>query len=428
MGARRLTRATFAVLISSLTAAGVLASPSATGQPPATLEQQIAAADAQLRAAQTALAKKFEAFTAAEQRHQRADKAAKAAAAKAARARAEAAAAAKQESDRRQQFDQFASASFNEGTNFSAVSLTAFLGSDSPSNLLDRAAMLDVLAGEYNDVMAATQQAVDQKSAAERTARASLTESERDRDTAAKARTEAKVAYESAVTVQDSAKVETEQLAKRRADLVARQAAQARAAQPAPSAPPAESGTGAAAPAPAPSGSSGSGSSGSGSSGSGSSGSGSSGSGSSGSGSSGSGSSGGGGGGAVSSSGVVKPAQGTLTSTYGARWGTVHYGIDIANSIGTPILSAMAGEVIDSGPASGFGLWVRVQHANGLITVYGHINESLVSVGQRVGAGQQIATMGNRGQSTGPHLHFEVHDGGSKIDPLPWLRARGVNI
>jgi len=125
---------------------------------------------------------------------------------------------------------------------------------------------------------------------------------------------------------------------------------------------------------------------------------------------------------------VVKPAQGTLTSTYGARWGTVHYGIDIANSIGTPILSAMAGTVIDSGPASGFGLWVRVQHANGVITVYGHINESLVSVGQRVSAGQQIATMGNRGQSTGPHLHFEVHQNGSKIDPLPWLRSRGVSI
>ncbi|MDQ3789056.1 MAG: M23 family metallopeptidase, partial [Actinomycetota bacterium] len=123
-----------------------------------------------------------------------------------------------------------------------------------------------------------------------------------------------------------------------------------------------------------------------------------------------------------------RPAVGTLTSTYGARWGTIHYGIDIANSIGTPIFSAMAGEVIDSGPASGFGLWVRVGHDNGLITVYGHINESLVSVGQRVAAGEQIATMGNRGQSTGPHLHFEVHDGGNKIDPLPWLRSHGVNI
>ncbi|HEX2166054.1 MAG TPA: M23 family metallopeptidase [Longimicrobiales bacterium] len=69
-----------------------------------------------------------------------------------------------------------------------------------------------------------------------------------------------------------------------------------------------------------------------------------------------------------------------------------------------------------------------MRHDNGLITVYGHINESLVGVGQRVAAGEQIATMGNRGQSTGPHLHFEVHQGGSKIDPLPWLRGHGVGI
>jgi murein DD-endopeptidase MepM/ murein hydrolase activator NlpD len=125
---------------------------------------------------------------------------------------------------------------------------------------------------------------------------------------------------------------------------------------------------------------------------------------------------------------VVRPAVGRLTSTYGPRGGTIHFGIDIANTIGTPILSAMAGEVIDSGPANGFGLWVRVQHAGGLVTVYGHINETLVSVGQRVAAGEQIATLGNRGESTGPHLHFEVHADGSKIDPLPWLRSNGVSI
>ncbi len=126
--------------------------------------------------------------------------------------------------------------------------------------------------------------------------------------------------------------------------------------------------------------------------------------------------------------GVVKPAEGTFTSGYGARWGTTHYGVDIANSIGTPIYSVMPGTVISSGPASGFGLWVRVQHDNGLISVYGHINESLVSVGQRVEAGQQIATIGNRGQSTGPHLHFEIHENGVKIDPLPWLEAHGITL
>ena len=126
---------------------------------------------------------------------------------------------------------------------------------------------------------------------------------------------------------------------------------------------------------------------------------------------------------------VAKPAEGSFTSGFGARWGTTHYGVDIANSIGTPILSAMDGVVVESGPASGFGLWVRVQHNDGTVTIYGHINESLVSAGQQVHAGQQIATMGNRGQSTGPHLHFEVWINGSqKIDPVGWLGQRGISL
>ncbi|MEU6264752.1 M23 family metallopeptidase [Saccharopolyspora shandongensis] len=124
----------------------------------------------------------------------------------------------------------------------------------------------------------------------------------------------------------------------------------------------------------------------------------------------------------------VKPAEGTFTSGFGARWGTSHRGVDIANSIGTPIRSVAAGKVIEAGPASGFGLWIRVQHDDGTITVYGHINTIDVSVGERVDAGDKIATMGNRGQSTGPHLHFEVHVNGTKINPLPWLEARGISL
>lgn len=127
-------------------------------------------------------------------------------------------------------------------------------------------------------------------------------------------------------------------------------------------------------------------------------------------------------------SGFVKPAEGTFTSGFGARWGTSHRGIDIANKIGTPIRSVAAGKVIDAGPASGFGLWIRVQHNDGTITVYGHINTIEVSVGQQVGAGDKIATMGNRGQTTGPHLHFEVIKNGTKIDPVPWLNERGIEV
>lgn len=123
------------------------------------------------------------------------------------------------------------------------------------------------------------------------------------------------------------------------------------------------------------------------------------------------------------------PAHGTYTSSFGARWGTLHAGVDIANAIGTPIYAVADGEVIDSGPASGFGMWVRVLHPDGTITVYGHINETLVTVGQKVMAGDQIATMGNRGFSTGPHLHFEVHLAGeNKIDPIPWLATRGISL
>ncbi|WP_207222877.1 M23 family metallopeptidase [Herbihabitans rhizosphaerae] len=125
----------------------------------------------------------------------------------------------------------------------------------------------------------------------------------------------------------------------------------------------------------------------------------------------------------------ARPAVGRFTSGFGGRWGTTHYGVDIANSIGTPILAAAAGTIEEAGPASGFGLWVRVRHEDGTVTVYGHVNTITVSEGQRVQAGQQIATMGNRGQSTGPHLHFEVWlDGGRKVNPVPWLAERGITL
>lgn len=121
------------------------------------------------------------------------------------------------------------------------------------------------------------------------------------------------------------------------------------------------------------------------------------------------------------------PAEGTLTSTFGARWGTLHAGVDIANALGTAITAVEDGTVIDAGPASGFGQWVRIKHADGTVTVYGHMETVEVSVGQQVTAGQRIAGMGSRGFSTGVHVHFEVHpNGGGAIDPLPWLAERGV--
>jgi murein DD-endopeptidase MepM/ murein hydrolase activator NlpD len=128
-----------------------------------------------------------------------------------------------------------------------------------------------------------------------------------------------------------------------------------------------------------------------------------------------------------SAAGGIQMLVGRVTSGFGLRGGAAHQGLDIAAPIGTPIHVPIAGTVIDSGPASGFGLWVRVQHDDGTITTYGHINRSFVSVGERVAKGQEIAEVGNRGQSTGPHLHIEVTTpGGSKINPKPWLDEHGI--
>ena len=124
----------------------------------------------------------------------------------------------------------------------------------------------------------------------------------------------------------------------------------------------------------------------------------------------------------------VMPTKGAFTSGFGYRWGVLHGGIDIANSIGTPIVAAADGVVIDVGPTAGYGAWVKLRHADGTVTLYGHVNTWTVSIGQRVWAGDQIATIGNRGNSTGPHCHFEVLlNGTDRIDPVGWLAKRGLS-
>jgi murein DD-endopeptidase MepM/ murein hydrolase activator NlpD len=125
----------------------------------------------------------------------------------------------------------------------------------------------------------------------------------------------------------------------------------------------------------------------------------------------------------------VMPTKGIFTSGFGYRWGVLHAGIDLANSIGTPVRAVSDGLVIDAGPTAGYGMWVKLRHADGTVTLYGHVNTTMVRVGQRVMAGDQIATMGNRGNSTGPHLHFEVLLGGTqRVDPVPWLAKRGLSV
>ncbi|MCE5288507.1 MAG: M23 family metallopeptidase [Nocardiaceae bacterium] len=123
-----------------------------------------------------------------------------------------------------------------------------------------------------------------------------------------------------------------------------------------------------------------------------------------------------------------EPTHGILTSLFAERWGTFHYGIDLAAPIGTPIVAVTDGEIIQAGPAEGFGQWVRMRQDDGTIAVFGHVSAFYVTEGQKVKAGEVIAAVGNEGQSTGPHLHYEVWlPDGTKIDPLPWLIAHGID-
>ena len=125
--------------------------------------------------------------------------------------------------------------------------------------------------------------------------------------------------------------------------------------------------------------------------------------------------------------GDVQMVTGRVSSGFGGRWGRSHNGIDIAAPIGTPIRAPLPGTVVASGPASGFGMWVRVRHDDGTITTYGHVNRSLVRVGEQVAAGEEIAEVGNRGRSTGPHLHMEVQTPrGTTVNPRPWLDGHGI--
>lgn len=124
---------------------------------------------------------------------------------------------------------------------------------------------------------------------------------------------------------------------------------------------------------------------------------------------------------AASSSGFIWPTSGTLTSGFGWRWGRMHEGIDIAAPTGTPIAAVAGGTVIVAGWMGGYGNLVVVDHGGGLATAYGHQSSIAVGVGTQVAQGQTIGYVGNTGNSTGPHLHFEVRVNGSPVDPLGYL-------
>jgi murein DD-endopeptidase MepM/ murein hydrolase activator NlpD len=113
---------------------------------------------------------------------------------------------------------------------------------------------------------------------------------------------------------------------------------------------------------------------------------------------------------------------GTLTSPFGWRGGSMHYGVDIAAPVGTAIKAAESGVVITSAYRGSYGNLVIISHSNGYSTYYAHNSRNLVAAGQKVGKGQTIALVGSTGNSTGPHVHFEIRRDGTPINPMNFFR------
>ena len=120
----------------------------------------------------------------------------------------------------------------------------------------------------------------------------------------------------------------------------------------------------------------------------------------------------------------IWPTTGEISSPFGFRWGRLHAGIDIANDEGTLIQAARPGKVTFVGWYDGYGNAVMIDHGQEVVSLYGHLSKFYVHVGQVVQRGQSVAAMGTTGDSTGPHLHFEVRQYGKPINPLTLLPDR----
>lgn len=119
---------------------------------------------------------------------------------------------------------------------------------------------------------------------------------------------------------------------------------------------------------------------------------------------------------------LALPVLGQVSSPFGPRWGSFHYGLDLAADQGTPVAAAAAGLVTEADwKNDAYGYAVMIDHGNGMETLYGHCSQLLVEEGQQVRVGEAIALVGSTGNSTGPHVHFEVRLQGECQDPLDYL-------
>ncbi len=113
-----------------------------------------------------------------------------------------------------------------------------------------------------------------------------------------------------------------------------------------------------------------------------------------------------------------------FSSPFGQRWGRAHEGIDLAVPTGTVVAAAADGVVIQSGENGGYGISIYVDHGNGIITRYGHLSQAYAQVGREVKQGETIGLSGNTGNSTGPHLHFEIRIGDVAVNPASYVEIQ----
>jgi murein DD-endopeptidase MepM/ murein hydrolase activator NlpD len=140
--------------------------------------------------------------------------------------------------------------------------------------------------------------------------------------------------------------------------------------------------------------------------------------------------------GAISSKGWARPAAGYISSNFGYRTHPIynvvrlHAGTDLAGGCGIPIYAARGGQVVYAGWNGGYGNFILISHGDGISTGYAHIatGKTFVRYGEQVSTGTHIADVGSTGGSTGCHLHFEVREDGKAINPVPFMRGKGITL